>query len=399
MVLIDKNNYEVFFLDYIEGRLNAQQIKALQHFLEINPEFGEELEGLEIISLEPNHQMNYPEKQSLKIPEVKSIGAINEQNYADYFVAASEGDLTENELTVLHVFLRANPTLQAEFDLQHQCCLQPNTRIVFPDKAALKKTAIITLFTKSVVYRIAIAASLALLFGLVFLFNPQSPEKNEIVLIEDNTGGLKPDPTIPIMYKGIQAEPEEQNPVLTEPHLVTDYGETKSKIVKTGNKTRLAYSEHNQGDTQPIKDNPGFREVKRITAMAAITVPPILDQTSNTKIFSETRSYFSAYYPDISLAQQIRFAESDDDESVSGRMLAQGSAIVKEVFKPGDDNINLLPRQIDLWKIADAGINGFAKITSSDMEFSKKRDDEGRVTSFAFQSPSMNISRNLRKDK
>lgn len=399
MVSIDKNNYEVFFLDYIEGRLNAQQIKALLHFLEINPELGEELEGLEIVRLEPNHQMNYPEKQSLKIPEVKSIGAINELNYADYFVAASEGDLTENKLTVLHAFLRANPTLQAEFDLQLQCRVQPNSRIVFPNKAALKKTAIIPLFNKSVVYRIAIAASLALLLGLVFLFNPQSPETKEIVLIEDNPGGLKPDPTILDYNKGAQTESEEQTPVMTDQHVIPDDGSVKPKNVNPGIKTRLAYREHNQGDTQPIKENSGFREKKKITAMAAITAPPLLDQTNKTKIFIEARSYFSGYYPDISLAQQIRYAVSDDDELISDKLIAQGSVLVKEVFKPGEENLNLLPQQIDLWKVADMGINGFARMTGSDMEFRKQRDNNGRVTAFAFQSPSMNISRSLKKDK
>jgi hypothetical protein len=72
---------------------------------------------------------------------------------------------------------------------------------------------------------------------------------------------------------------------------------------------------------------------------------------------------------------------------------------VKEVFQPGEEDINIMPASVNFWQIADVGINGFARLTGADLEFRTNTDEDGRVLSFALESQSMLINRNLRRNK
>ncbi|MFM9985342.1 MAG: hypothetical protein ACKVOK_08935 [Flavobacteriales bacterium] len=65
---IDRNNYEVFFLDYIEGRLSPEMVEELQIFLALNPDLDEELRGIDQSVLSYNEEI-FDQKDSLKKPE------------------------------------------------------------------------------------------------------------------------------------------------------------------------------------------------------------------------------------------------------------------------------------------------------------------------------------------
>lgn len=48
-MIINRNNYEAFFLDYIEGRLNSEQRAEVQLFLLANPDLAAEIEDLDTL--------------------------------------------------------------------------------------------------------------------------------------------------------------------------------------------------------------------------------------------------------------------------------------------------------------------------------------------------------------
>ena len=48
---INRNNYEAYFLDYIEGTLGFAEKAELEAFLVINPDLKIELDNFETISL------------------------------------------------------------------------------------------------------------------------------------------------------------------------------------------------------------------------------------------------------------------------------------------------------------------------------------------------------------
>ena len=43
---IDRSNYEIWFIDWLDGNLNSNQVEKLKLFLNENPDLEEELAGL-----------------------------------------------------------------------------------------------------------------------------------------------------------------------------------------------------------------------------------------------------------------------------------------------------------------------------------------------------------------
>lgn len=374
MTSINKNNYEAFFLDYIEGSLDAEQISALMLFVVDHPELKEELQGLEMIKLKPDTQIRFGEKKLLKKPVVNAVGQINKNNYQEFFAAASENDLNESDSKNLQQFLRSNPDLQKEYELILLCRLQPDASIVFADKDLLKKTPLISLPLKRLYYGMAIAASLALLIGLGLLFDP-APDVQEI------RPQMKP-----FMVEELP-EPKTQLPIIS--------GKNESMAT-----VRKEITKESPEMAAPLhKSYQSEREILALNRLATIPAHERLKVTRNKREPMNKRVYFSNNYTNITIAQNIRHAEIIPDENVVQKLLAQGSAVVKEIFRPEDNNIRIRTDALDLWKIADAGINGFARLTDSDLEFRKKKDDDGNVVAFALESQSMHINRNLRKNK
>jgi hypothetical protein len=66
---IDRTNYEVFFIDYIEGKLSPEMVEELQIFLALNPDLDEELRGVDQSVLSYNEEI-YDQKDSLKRPDL-----------------------------------------------------------------------------------------------------------------------------------------------------------------------------------------------------------------------------------------------------------------------------------------------------------------------------------------
>jgi hypothetical protein len=373
MTAINKNNYEVFFLDHIEGRLNAAQTAELMLFLDTHPHLKEEIEGLEVVRLEPDTQLTFNAKETLRKSDFITVGKINEHNYEEYFVADIEGDLTKPEGQNVADFLVANPMLQKEYELFAKCRLQPEPTVVFRNKETLKTALIIPLLTRQWYYGIAVAASLAILFGLAFLFEPGKTEPEEIASVEE--------------VATPEAKPQTRDAIAI-PEMIDENGEEQVSRPSRG-------SDRKENEMKAR----GTREQINTYYLASLPAPASIGEPRMPGLSSDQRKYFSRYYNDIAMAQNIRYGELLDDEPSAERLLAQGTSLVKEIFQPGDEEIQILPSQINLWQIADVGINGFARITGADLEFRKKENDEGKVVSFAFESQSMQINRNIRRNR
>lgn len=86
-MLINKSNYEVFAIDYIEGNLEGADLKAMKAFLKSNPEIAAEMESLEsnFVELTPNEDIVYNHKAVL----LKEIEAVRIPFYRRYMAAAA----------------------------------------------------------------------------------------------------------------------------------------------------------------------------------------------------------------------------------------------------------------------------------------------------------------------
>ncbi len=131
---IDETNYEEYFVGEVENVLNDGEKKELEEFLAKHPAKRNELDLLRKTILEPEGEIVFENKSALK----KSVH-IDENNFAEYAVAAIEGELSAEVMIQFHAFLASHPELKKEFGLFSRTKLQAETEIVFEGKDALKK--------------------------------------------------------------------------------------------------------------------------------------------------------------------------------------------------------------------------------------------------------------------
>lgn len=128
---ITRDNYESFFLDFLEGNLQENLIDQFLDFLEQNPDLKEELHLFENVSL-PEEQIVYSEKEQL----YKSI--MNEKGISETkLIAYLEGDLENKDRKSFETYLSVHPELQKEYNLFSKTRLVPDAGIMFPDKKKL----------------------------------------------------------------------------------------------------------------------------------------------------------------------------------------------------------------------------------------------------------------------
>ncbi|PID93913.1 MAG: hypothetical protein CSA95_05460 [Bacteroidetes bacterium] len=168
---IHRNNYEAWFLDYLEGNLSADQKSELLLFLEEHPDLREEFDSMIDLPYLSNEAVTLsPEvKGALKRPFISPVGVIDAVNYEDYFIGWHEGALTPEQQDMVKHFLVENPSLQSEFELFGMVKLAPDLHTVCPHKASYKKRVLLPLFPY--VRAIASVAAVMLIVWMLFLPN------------------------------------------------------------------------------------------------------------------------------------------------------------------------------------------------------------------------------------
>ena len=128
---INRSNYEICFLDFIDGNLSVDLVDDFLDFLKANPDLADELKSLSTLKL-PDERIVFEGKKNL----LKKVA--NDRPDFDYrSVAALEGDLTKEEQEQFVREMRSEPEKQTAFLLMKNMHLSPDTGTLFPDKERL----------------------------------------------------------------------------------------------------------------------------------------------------------------------------------------------------------------------------------------------------------------------
>lgn len=154
-------NYEAFYLDYLEGRLNEEDTRELMAFFKAYPECRLEDEDLETFSFEETKEVHsFIGKESLKM--VDESDAITAENIEHFIIAGHEGILDQIKKKELATYV-AEHRMEAH---QHGFGLtyfEPDTSIRFAAKEELKrKAAVVTWY-----WYAAAAAVIAFVFFML----------------------------------------------------------------------------------------------------------------------------------------------------------------------------------------------------------------------------------------
>lgn len=181
---INRGNYEAYFLDYFENRLEPREVAELMVFLQENPDLNDAFESFDPVILEPE---SFPctIKEGLKKQNYKPVGEIDAYNYEQWMVAGLEGDLSAKQENNLNGFLLENPNARLEYSVFKKTRLIPGPEI-FEDKSNLKKKTLFVAYRTQWLTAITVAASLVLFIGLYFgnRFRNQEPERIQMTEAE-----------------------------------------------------------------------------------------------------------------------------------------------------------------------------------------------------------------------
>ena len=131
---ISRDNYEIWFLDYQEGRLDETEMEWVRIFVGQNPDLSDELDS-PVSSLKIAGEIVFPGKERLKKEQYDDPALLE-----TFAVAAFEGDLDELELSSLEEWLTRNPAKREILHHLEKTRLRPDAAITFGAKERLKKT-------------------------------------------------------------------------------------------------------------------------------------------------------------------------------------------------------------------------------------------------------------------
>ena len=111
METINRNNYEEFFLLYVDGELDAARQLAVENFVQQNPDLAVELEMILHTKLTPE-TIAFDNKETL----IRTEGnCINETNYEEYFLLYIDNELSDAKREEVEMYVLKHPRLQEEF--------------------------------------------------------------------------------------------------------------------------------------------------------------------------------------------------------------------------------------------------------------------------------------------
>lgn len=167
--MITRDNYESYFVDYLEGNLPEIQIDQFLDFLNQNPDLKEELHLFEELVL-PEENVFFQDKQQLRKSQ-----ADENQVHENKVIAYLEGDMDVHESRAFGAYLDQHPDLQKEYRQFEKTRLIPDLSIRYGAKNRLyhkpAHSVVMTWVSRA-------AAVVVLLWGINSLI--QTPNKTEI---------------------------------------------------------------------------------------------------------------------------------------------------------------------------------------------------------------------------
>ncbi len=131
---ITSENYEAFYLDYIEGNLSNEETTALKLFFIAHPEFQLEDESLVELSLDDSIKLSAFEKELLKKDSDKAI--VTSSNAEFFLVSELEGTIYTSQQKQLDALVANSKALQTEQKLYAKTIL-PSETLIYGNKSTL----------------------------------------------------------------------------------------------------------------------------------------------------------------------------------------------------------------------------------------------------------------------
>jgi hypothetical protein len=358
---IDRSNYEIWLIDWLDGNLNDQEAEQLRLFLNENPDIKAEAEDLDIFTL-VSSGAPFIDKDLLK----RSPKGISQEQFEYLSVASLENDLSEAQQLELEEIVSNNPAKREIFEQIGRLKLNP-ARTIYKHKNRLKRrTAAQSAIRISLIFASA-AAVIALMISLYLPLAEPLPD------INPKNAQLVPALEI--------HNPPEQNKSAT-----VDIEKAKLPLEE---KTILALTSHSEAakdqEAEPVETEDNIAPA---TTASEYTIPEVktiaLHPDFELSRVPSNNRLVASNFPTILI-------EDEAFRSSIGRFIARNfrEKLLKEETPPDSP--------LKGFEIAEAGVAGINKIFGWEMELDKKKNETGDVKSVSFSSRIIKFSAPVKK--
>ena len=163
-MIINRFNYEEYFLLYVDNELSPVERNAVEVFVQDNPDLRQELFLFQQTLLRADKRRQFDDKASL-LKSTASSNPVNESNYEEYFILYWDNELSNEEKDQVEQFIYKNPQHQVSFEMFEKVRFNADNTIAFPDKKSLYRSEENEKVVVLRWWRIAVAAVVLLFIG------------------------------------------------------------------------------------------------------------------------------------------------------------------------------------------------------------------------------------------
>lgn len=337
---IKRDNYEAFFMDYLDGNLDESVVNDFIEFLQQNPDLKEELTSFESVSLHPE-DITFNQKNKLFKERLDS-----EDNFNKAAIDYIEEEISDTEKVEFQNYLDKHPEKKRDYALFSLTKLHPDESIVFRNKNKIRRRTIgktILLWSGSV------AAILILAFG-IFTFIDRSSDviapSNTIAELEDKDKKTES----PVDINKVPVDQKKKDPVKLKKET------TKPPLKKPDQKAKPKNSLRESTEGRMNHED-------LLVQRTPVEVPSELVPLTASLNISQTRADLAVMYLSVPGA---------DNNYTDERLLAD---VVKE--KTGIDKFRFNT-------ITKAGLNLVSNISGE--KFRYATDENGNVVKYKYDS-------------
>jgi hypothetical protein len=360
---IDRSNYEIWFIDWLDGNLNTFQVEQLKFFLSENPDIKEEFNDLTSINFAPTNIL-YSNKEHLK----KSFSDIPQSQFEYLCAAYLENDTSDSQNKELMEVINSYPDRKKTFDLMLKTRLTP-ARISYKHKNLLRKQTVVQKVIRFSIIGLSTAAAIVLVIitysvlpGNTSLKTDQSAQNYvaDSTLLKSTTPEIAAD-RIVTDSTSIHAEPKREK---------RSSGLHKLNPVITNSDLAIAVSD----DSVVRKTDKRDISINKVPVNAHVDLNK--DLPASTLVASNT----TIYVP-------------DDERSKLGRFISRTfrEKLLKEKTPPDSP--------LKGYEIAEAGVSGLNKLFGWEMALDKKNDENGQLKSVYFSSKILKFNAPIKKSE
>lgn len=363
MININRNNYEEYFLDFMEGNLTPSDENLLMLFLERNPDLKEELDSFEN-ELIPAGEVRFENKEMLKKTGI--LSEITNNNFDDLCVARLEGDLEEVAIMEFDKLIEDNPQKQKEYKLYCLTKTYPQKNIVYPNKNNLKKKRAYRVGSR--IYTVISVAATVIILMAVYLFMPkQKSVDNNLPVAE-----LKEETLIDSKNKS------KEKPIVE--HEIKKLNYIKPRIIVNNSKSteQLKEVKRDNNNQEPrIK----LEEMHQLAYL------------NPAEIKLESQDWHTRYNTIDIRKNDLKDEEKENkrEEYMSVKTFL-AATFNKRVLKKDNKD------KVELFDLAQAGVKGINKLTGSKMTLEREYDKNGNPSKAEFNSRLIAFSTPIKKE-